>query len=181
MRIIDIRETALPINSQIRNSSFDFSEMTTSIVAVITDVVRGGRPVIGFAFNSTGRYACGAQMRARFIPRLLRAEPETLMDERGANFDPAKALACMMQREKAGGHSERSVGIGTIEVALWELSPRSRASRCTACSPSASTRDAWQAACSATSAAAGIFPARPSRTCRTRCAGISMRATRWSR
>src|SRR6185437_6761593 len=76
MRIVDIRETALPINSQIRNSSFDFSEMTTSVVAVITDVVQGGRPITGFAFNSTGRYACGAQMRARFIPRLLRAAPE---------------------------------------------------------------------------------------------------------
>jgi L-alanine-DL-glutamate epimerase-like enolase superfamily enzyme len=120
MRITDIRETAIPINSQIRNSSFDFSEMTTSVVAVITDVVRGGRPVTGFAFNSTGRYACGAQMRARFIPRLLRADPKALLDDNGTNFDPAKALACMMQREKAGGHSERSVGIGTIEVALWD-------------------------------------------------------------
>ena len=120
MRIVDIRETALPINSTIRNSSFDFTEMTTSVVAVITDVKRDGRPVAGFAFNSTGRYACGAQMRARFIPRLLRAKPESLLDDSGENFDPAKALACMLQREKAGGHSERSVGIGTIEVALWD-------------------------------------------------------------
>jgi L-alanine-DL-glutamate epimerase-like enolase superfamily enzyme len=120
MRIVDVRETALPINSTIRNSSFDFTEMTTSVVAVITDVKRDGRPVAGFAFNSTGRYACGAQMRARFIPRLLRAKPESLLDDSGENFDPAKALACMLQREKAGGHSERSVGIGTIEVALWD-------------------------------------------------------------
>ena len=77
MRIVDIRETAVPINSAISNSSFDFSEMTTSVVAVITDVKRDGRPVVGYAFNSTGRYACGAQMRARFIhasspPRRLR-------------------------------------------------------------------------------------------------------------
>ncbi len=121
MRITDIRETAIPINSQLRNSSFDFSEMTTSVVAVITDVRRDGRPVVGFAFNSTGRYACGAQMRDRFIPRLLRADPATLLDESGDNFDPAKALACMTQREKAGGHSERSIGIGTIEVALWDV------------------------------------------------------------
>jgi L-alanine-DL-glutamate epimerase-like enolase superfamily enzyme len=82
--------------------------------------VRDGEQVTGFAFNSTGRYACGAQMRARFIPRLLAADPDTLLDDSGENFDPAKALACMMQREKAGGHSERSVGIGTIEVALWD-------------------------------------------------------------
>ncbi|MGB7035459.1 MAG: hypothetical protein WBD71_08025 [Xanthobacteraceae bacterium] len=64
MRIVDIRETAVPINSTLANSGFDFSEMTTSVVAVITDVIRHGKPVVGFAFNSTGRYACGAQMRA---------------------------------------------------------------------------------------------------------------------
>lgn len=94
--------------------------MTTSVVAVITDVVRDGRPVTGFAFNSTGRYACGAQMRDRFIPRLLKADPDTLLDATGGNLDPEKALACMMQREKPGGHTERSVAIGTIEVALWD-------------------------------------------------------------
>jgi len=120
MRIVDIRETAVPIKSELRNSGFDFSEMTTSVVAVITDVVRDGKPVAGFAFNSTGRYACGAQMRDRFIPRVLKAPPDSLLDDTGANFDPAKVLACMMQREKSGGHTERSVGIGTIEVALWD-------------------------------------------------------------
>ena len=67
MRILDIRETAIPLESDLTNSSFDFTEMTTSIVAVITDVVRDGKPVSGFGFNSTGRYACGAQMRERFI------------------------------------------------------------------------------------------------------------------
>src|SRR5262245_27772340 len=80
MRILDIRETAIPLKSDLKNSSFDFSEMTTSVVAVITDVVRDGKPVVGFAFNSTGRYACGAQMRARFIPRILSAKPESLLD-----------------------------------------------------------------------------------------------------
>src|SRR5215213_2770017 len=119
MRIVDIRETAVPLRSQLRNSSFDFSEMTTSVVAVITDVKRDSKPVVGFAFNSTGRYACGAQMRARFIPRVLGAEPDSLLDESGS-FDAAKILACMLQREKTGGHSERSVGIGTIEVAVWD-------------------------------------------------------------
>jgi L-alanine-DL-glutamate epimerase-like enolase superfamily enzyme len=120
MRIVDIRETAIPLKSQLANSSFDFSEMTTSVVAVITDVMRGGRPVAGFAFNSTGRYACGAVMRERLIPRLKNAPPESLLDARGTNFDPAKILACMMQREKSGGHSERSIAIGTIEVAVWD-------------------------------------------------------------
>ncbi len=120
MRIVDIRETAIPLKSSLANSSFDFSEMTTSVVAVITDVVREGKPVVGFAFNSTGRYACGAQMRARFVPRILAADPDSLLNDAGTNFAPEKILACMLQREKAGGHSERSIAIGTIEVAVWD-------------------------------------------------------------
>ena len=120
MRITSIRERAVPLRSNLRNSSFDFSEMTTSIVAVITDVKRDGRPVTGFAFNSTGRYACGAQMRERFIPRILAADPDTLIDDAGSNLAPEKILAVMMQREKSGGHSERSIPIGTIEVAIWD-------------------------------------------------------------
>ncbi len=119
MRIVDIRETAVPLKSKLANSSFDFSEMTTSVVAVITDVVRKGKPVCGFAFNSTGRYACGAQMRARFIPRILSADPALLLDAQG-RLDPAAMLAVMMKREKPGGHSERSIAIGTIEVAIWD-------------------------------------------------------------
>jgi L-alanine-DL-glutamate epimerase-like enolase superfamily enzyme len=120
MRITGIRETAIPLRSDISNSSFDFSEMTTSVVAVITDVVRNGKPVCGFAFNSTGRYACGAAMRERFIPRILRAEPDSLLNETGDNLDPEKVLACMQQREKAGADAERSIAIGTIEVAVWD-------------------------------------------------------------
>ncbi|MFZ0846401.1 MAG: enolase C-terminal domain-like protein, partial [Pseudolabrys sp.] len=120
MRIVDIRETAVPLKSKLANSSFDFTEMTTSVVAVITDVMRDGKPVCGFAFNSTGRYACGAQMRARFIPRILAADPASLLDESGENLDPTKIFAQMMRREKAGGHSERSIAIGTIEVAVWD-------------------------------------------------------------
>lgn len=124
MRIVDIRETAIALNSSLRNAVFDFSEMTTSVVAVITDVIRDGKPVAGFAFNSTGRYACGAQMRARFIPRILKAAPESLLEEDGGNLDPEKILACMMQREKPGGHTERSVAIGTIEVACWDAAAK---------------------------------------------------------
>jgi L-alanine-DL-glutamate epimerase-like enolase superfamily enzyme len=120
MRITSICETSVALNSTLKNSSIDFSEMTTSVVAVITDVMRDGKPVTGFAFNSTGRYACGAQMRARFIPRLLKAEPKSLLNAAGDNFDPAQCVAAMMRNEKSGGHSERSVGIGTIEVAIWD-------------------------------------------------------------
>jgi L-alanine-DL-glutamate epimerase-like enolase superfamily enzyme len=120
VRITDIRETSVALKSSLRNAVFDFSEMTTSVVAVITDVVRDGKPVAGFAFNSTGRYACGAQMRARFVPRILAAKPESLIDAAGDNLDPEKVLAAMMQREKPGGHTERSIAIGTIEVAVWD-------------------------------------------------------------
>src|ERR1700733_12623902 len=120
MRIFDIRERAIPLKSDLKNSSFDFSEMTTSIVAVITDVVRAGRPVAGFAFNSTGRYAGVAPMRERFIPRILRADPATPVNARGDNLEPARVLAAMTAREKIGGDAERSIPIGTIEVAVWD-------------------------------------------------------------
>ena len=180
MRIVAIRETAVPLKSTLANSGFDFSEMTTSVVAVITDVVRDGRPVVGFAFNSTGRYACGAQMRDRFIPRILAADPQSLLDATGENFDPEKVLARMMQREKSGGHSERSIGIGTIEVAVWDAvakiagKPLHRAA-CRALQ----RRQGRRTRCSATSGAAGTRRAAPSRTCRTKCAAISTPATPW--
>jgi L-alanine-DL-glutamate epimerase-like enolase superfamily enzyme len=121
VKIVDIREISVPLKSNLRNSVFDFSEMTTSVVAVISDIVRDGKPLIGYAFNSTGRYACGAQMRDRFIPRILKTKPEDYLNEAGTNLSPEKLLKCMMQREKPGGHTERSVAIGTIEVAIWDL------------------------------------------------------------
>ncbi len=120
MKILDIRETAVALNVNMRNAVFDFSEMTTSVVAVLTDVVRQGRPVVGYAFNSTGRYACGEVMRKRMIPRLLQAHPDSLLDASTGLIDPERALTCMMQREKPGGHTERSIAVGTIEVALWD-------------------------------------------------------------
>jgi L-alanine-DL-glutamate epimerase-like enolase superfamily enzyme len=119
LRITGIAEKAVPVGSTMRNAAFDFSEMTTSVVAVTTDVVRNGKPVVGYAFNSTGRYACGAAMRARFIPRILSAAPDELTDAAGL-IDPGKVHECMMRREKPGGDAERSVPIGTIETAVWD-------------------------------------------------------------
>jgi hypothetical protein len=40
MRIIDVCEITKPIASPIRNAYIDFSKMTASLVAVVTDVVR---------------------------------------------------------------------------------------------------------------------------------------------
>ena len=120
MKIVDIVESTRPISSNIRNAFIDFSKMTLSLVAVVTDVVRDGRPVIGYGFNSNGRYGQGALIRERFRPRVLEADPASLRDETGDNLDPHKVWACMMHNEKPGGHGERSVAVGTIDMALWD-------------------------------------------------------------
>ena len=120
MRIVEIRERTHPIASPIRNAYIDFSKMTLSLVAVVTDVVRDGRPVVGYGFNSNGRYGQGTLMRERFIPRVMEADPKSLVDESGENLDPHKVWDCMFTNEKPGGHGERSVAIGTIDMAVWD-------------------------------------------------------------
>jgi D(-)-tartrate dehydratase len=120
MKIIDIREQTLPISSPIRNAYIDFSKMTLSLVAVITDVIRDGKPVVGYGFNSNGRYGQGMLMRERFIPRVLEAAPESLLNDAGDNLDPHRIWKCLYTNEKPGGHGERSVAIGTIDMAVWD-------------------------------------------------------------
>jgi L-alanine-DL-glutamate epimerase-like enolase superfamily enzyme len=120
MKIIDIREVTKPISSPIRNAYIDFSKMTLSLVAVVTDVVRDGRRVVGYGFNSNGRYGQGAMIRERFRPRVLEAKAESLVDGSGENLDPEKIWKCMMTNEKPGGHGERSVAVGTIDMAVWD-------------------------------------------------------------
>ncbi len=120
MRIVDIREAVVPIRSQIRNAYIDFSQMTVSILALITDVVRDGNRVVGFGFNSNGRYAPAGLLRDRFIPRLKSADPKTLLDDTAENFDPARIWNVLMQNEKPGGHGERSVAVGVIDMAVWD-------------------------------------------------------------
>ena len=120
MKIVEIREKTCAISSPIRNAYIDFSKMTLSLVAVVTDVVRNGKPVIGYGFNSNGRYGQGMLMRERFIPRVLQAEPASLIDDAGTNIDPHKVWATMFTNEKPGGHGERSVAIGTIDMAIWD-------------------------------------------------------------
>lgn len=120
IRIIDVREVTKPIASPIRNAYIDFSKMTTSLVAVVTDVVRDGRRVVGYGFNSNGRYGQGGLIRERFAPRLLEARPDTLLDDAGTNLDPDRVWAAMMSNEKPGGHGERSVAVGTLDMAVWD-------------------------------------------------------------
>ena len=120
MRIVEVREQTFPISSPIRNAYIDFSSMTLSLVAVVTDVVRDGRPVVGYGFNSNGRYGQGALLRERFIPRLMAADPATLLDDTGTNLDPHRIWDTVMRNEKPGGHGERSVAVGTLDMAVWD-------------------------------------------------------------
>ena len=124
VRITEVREITLPIASPIRNAFIDFSRMTTSLVAVVTDVKREGRRVVGYGFNSNGRYGQGGLIRERFIPRILEADPASLLDDAGTNLDPDRIWARMMTNEKPGGHGERSVAVGTIDMALWDATAK---------------------------------------------------------
>ncbi len=120
MRILEIREKTVSIGSAIANAYIDFSKMTCSVVALVTNVIRDGRPVVGYGFNSNGRYGAGALMRERFIPRLLEADPKTLIDDANGNLDPIAIWRTLMTNEKPGGHGERSVAVGTIDMAVWD-------------------------------------------------------------
>jgi D(-)-tartrate dehydratase len=119
MRIVAIRDIVAPIKSEIANAYIDFSAMTASVLAIVTDVIVEGRPVVGFGFNSNGRYAPQGLLRERFIPRLMNANPEDYQGEDGF-IDPHKAWALVMKNEKPGGHGERSVAVGVIDMALWD-------------------------------------------------------------
>ena len=120
MRITAIRQAIAPLNSAISNAYIDFSKMTASVVAVVTDVKCDGKFVTGYGFNSNGRYAQAGLLRERFIPRLLEAPPESLVNEAGDNLDPHKVWATLMANEKPGGHGERSVAVGVLDMAVWD-------------------------------------------------------------
>jgi D(-)-tartrate dehydratase len=120
MHITDIRERTVSIATPIANAVIDFSAMTISLVAVVTDVIRDGRPVIGYGFNSNGRYGQGALVRERFAPRILTSRPEDFLDADASNLDPHRIWDAMFRNEKPGGHGERSVAMGTIDMAVWD-------------------------------------------------------------
>jgi L-alanine-DL-glutamate epimerase-like enolase superfamily enzyme len=121
MKITNIIEDTKSISSNIKNAYIDFSKMTISLVAVCSDIKKNGKAVIGYGFNSNGRYGQGHLIRERFRPRLLEASPEDIINEEGNNFDPHKMWDIMMKNEKPGGHGERSVAVGTIDMAIWDL------------------------------------------------------------
>ena len=121
MRITKIIEETKSIKSDMKNAYIDFSKMTLSLVAVCSDVIRNGKPLIGYGFNSNGRYGQGHLIRERFVPRILECKPNLLLNEEENNFDPHKIWKTMMTNEKPGGHGERSVAVGTIDMAVWDL------------------------------------------------------------
>lgn len=124
MRIVDIKEFTLNTGEKRANAVMDFSGMTTGFVALVTDVVRDGKRVVGFGFSGTGRYSQNAICRERLIPRLLAAAAEDLLNEAGDNFDPFRAWACMMRNEKPGGHGDRAIAVATLDMAVWDAAAK---------------------------------------------------------
>ncbi|AIO42788.1 mandelate racemase [Burkholderia latens] len=122
MRITDIREQAIPV-SRYADPAIASGGLTTSVVAVVTDVVREGRAVTGYGYASVGRHAQGGLIRERFAPRLL-AAADTIADDAGTNVDPFRAWRAMMAGEKPGGHGERCVAIGVLDMAIWDAAAK---------------------------------------------------------
>lgn len=121
MRITKVLEKTIPLATNISNSARSLKDIKTTIVAVVSDVIRSGRPLVGFAFSSIGRASHGAPLRERLVPRVLGASPELLLNVAGTNFDPARLHSVVIQNEKLGGDAERSAAIGTLDIAVWDL------------------------------------------------------------
>ena len=121
MRIVEIRDAVAPISSPIRNAFIDFSKMTISVIAIVTDVMRDGEPIIGYGFHSNGRYAQQGILRTRLIPRLMEAEPADLCNATGDNLDAHRVWRTFMHNEKPGGHGDRAVAAGALDTAVWDV------------------------------------------------------------
>ena len=123
MKIVSAHETAIPISSSMSNAFIDFSTMDCSILALVTDMVVEDKPLVGYGFNSNGRYSAGEILRRRILPRLLDAPTDTILDEDG-ELSPPRAWDVMMRNEKPGGHGERSVAVGVVDMALHDLAAK---------------------------------------------------------
>ena len=123
MRIVSAHEGVIPISSSMSNAFIDFSTMDCSVLALVSDVVVDGEPVVGYGFNSNGRYSAGEILRRRILPRLLEADPDSLLDADGG-LSPSAAWDVVMRNEKPGGHGERSVAVGVVDMALHDLAAK---------------------------------------------------------
>jgi L-alanine-DL-glutamate epimerase-like enolase superfamily enzyme len=134
MKITSIRQGVVPIASDIANAYIDFSKMTASVVAITVES-GDGRKATGYGFNSNGRYAQPGLLAERFVPRLEAAGELTAHADGG--FDPIPAWTAMMKNEKPGGHGERSVAVGVLDMALWDAAAKLAGCRSGSCSPTA--------------------------------------------
>src|SRR5260370_20789298 len=116
MRMVEGREGWVA-SSRYRDATIPSGGLTTSIVAVVTDVMRAGRPVVGWGFASVGRFAQGGLIRERFAPRLLAAAD--LATAAGDGLDPMRAWRAMMAGRHPGRHGDRCVAVGTLDMAIW--------------------------------------------------------------
>lgn len=123
-RITAVHERAIPLQGKLANAIVDFSRHSVSLLVLVSDVVRNGRPVYGAAFNSIGRFAQSGILRERMVPRLLDAEPAQLLHPDGTAFDPAAVARVAMQDEKPGGHGDRSGAVAALELAIWDLNAK---------------------------------------------------------
>ena len=123
MRIVSAHEGVIPISSSMSNAFIDFSTMDCSILALVSDVVVDGKPLVGYGFNSNGRYSAGEILRRRILPRLMDAPEGAILDEAG-DLSPSLAWDTMMRNEKPGGHGERSVAVGVVDMALHDLAAK---------------------------------------------------------
>ena len=121
MKIINIQEKIVPINSEIQNAYISFAKMDCSVVAITTDVKIDGENIVGYGFHSNGRYAVSELLTKRFIPRIKEAEEKDLLNDEGNNFSPEKIWKVLMKNEKPGGHGERSTAVGVIDMAVWDI------------------------------------------------------------
>ena len=124
MKITSIRTAVAPIASAIRNAYISFSSMTINLVAVETDVIRDGKPVVGYGFSSNGRYAQTAIIEERFIPRIMNTETTAYVDEAAGTIDPHALGAIFMSNEKPGGHGDRAHAAGALDMAIWDATAK---------------------------------------------------------
>lgn len=124
MRITDVKVAEGPLEAAMSNAVIDFSTMTVSMVAVYTDAVVDGEPVVGYGFNSNGRYAQNGLLTERVLPRLSAAPPESLIDPETGVIDPVAVRRVVMANEKPGGHGDRAVAVGTLDMAIWDATAK---------------------------------------------------------
>lgn len=122
MKIVDIREISVPLEGAPANAVVSFASHNVSLVAVVTDVIRNGVPVVGYAFNSIGRFAQGGIMHSRIIPRLMNAAPDLLL--RNGQFDCEAVYKTAMRDEKPGGHGDRASAVAALELAFWDINAK---------------------------------------------------------